>query len=180
MNTTHDDHPDPTVNPLVSEMLAAGKDETTSIEGFVGKVEAGMVRIYANLGLNHYIEVPEAGLVRVVEGRDPKEPAVLILRRDVPITYVQTHHRAGISVSQSITTSIDALSAIDIGDVKAAHDCGCGPVPAQAMARQSGGGPEGVDLYLELPGTGAAVSGTQWPSHIAVVLPQLRPVPGGL
>ena len=63
MNTTHDDHPDPTVNPLVSEMLAAGKDQTTSIEGFVGKVEAGMVRIYANLGLNHYIEVPEAGVV---------------------------------------------------------------------------------------------------------------------
>lgn len=58
MNTSHDDHPDPTVNPLVSEMLAAGKDQTTSIEGFVGKVEAGMVRIYANLGLNHYIEVP--------------------------------------------------------------------------------------------------------------------------
>lgn len=39
MNTSHDDHPDPTVNPLVSEMLAAGKDQTTSIEGFVGKVE---------------------------------------------------------------------------------------------------------------------------------------------
>ena len=142
MNTSHDDHPDPTVNPLVSEMLAAGKDQTTSIEGFVGKVEAGVVRIYANLGLNHCIEVPEAGLVRVVEARDPKEPAVLILRRDVPITYVQTHHRAGISVSQSITTSIDALSAIDVGDVNAAHDCGCGPVPAQAVARQSGGGPE--------------------------------------
>ena len=77
MNTSHDDHPDPTVNPLVSEMLAVGKNQTTSIEGFVGKVEAGMVRIYANLGLNHYIEVPEAGLVRVVEARDPKEPAVL-------------------------------------------------------------------------------------------------------
>ena len=67
MNTTHDDHPDPTVNPLVSEMLAAGKDETTSVEGFVGKVEAGLVRIYANLGLNPATAEPVAAVWKHVQ-----------------------------------------------------------------------------------------------------------------
>lgn len=145
------DRPEPEVNPLVSELLAAGPDKTTSLEGFVGSVEQGVVRIYADLGLNHYIEVPATGVVRVLESRTPKEPAVLVLRRDVALTYVQTHQKGGISLTQSMTTSIDALDVFGSRDAtppirpsapNGANGCGCGPSPVQTAARQSGGGPE--------------------------------------
>jgi hypothetical protein len=122
------------VNPLVRELLSAGGGKVVAIGGFLGPASEGRVRVYANLGLATYVELPEDEVVRVVDAETPSDPSTVYFRRDAEVTYVQTATmRAG-----------EAIAAAAAAPPRGTAGCGCGGEAATA-ARQTGGGPI-VDL----------------------------------
>lgn len=61
------------VNPIVAKLLKAdGQDSIVEIEGYVGSVEEGTVRLYKNLGLSEYVEVPEDSILHTINIPDDK------------------------------------------------------------------------------------------------------------
>lgn len=133
------------VNPVVHELLSAGEGQVAAFAGFVGSIAEGRVRVYSDLGLARYVELPEAAVVRVLDPPAPEQPSVVLVRRAAEITYVQTMSSAGISVRQTVTATIDALQALPAGVGTTPHDRGCCAGGEASAARQSGGGPV-VDL----------------------------------
>jgi hypothetical protein len=122
------------VNPLVRELLSAG-GKVVALGGFLGPATEGRVRVYANLGLGTYVELPESDVVRVVDAERPNDPSTVFFRRDAEITYVQT---ATMRADEALAAAAAAPPAGSLG-------CGCASGAGAAVARQTGGGPI-VDL----------------------------------
>ena len=119
------------VNPLVRELLSAGGGKVISIGGFLGPAPEGRVRVYANLGLGTYVELPEPDVVRVVDAESPSDPSTVFFRRNAEITYVQT----------ATMRADDILSAAGSAPVAGPVGSGCGSDVGAAAARQTGRGP---------------------------------------
>lgn len=126
----------PRVNPLVRDLLSADGGKVAVIGGFLGPAPEGRVRIYANLQLRTYVELPASDVVRVVDADAPDQPSTVFFRRDAELTYVQT---ATLRADQAA----DAAAAASPG----CGGCGCGSGRAAEAARQTGGGPV-VDLCV--------------------------------
>ena len=121
---------DSRVNPLVRELLSAG-GKVVGIGGFLGPAPEGRVRVYANLGLATYVELPESDVVRVVDPKSPSDPSTVFFQRDAEITYVQT---ATMRVDEAFAAAASAPVASPVGS-------GCASEVGAAAARQTGGGP---------------------------------------
>jgi hypothetical protein len=122
---------DSRVNPLVRELLSVGGGKVVALGGFLGPATEGHVRVYANLGLGTYVELPESDVVRVVDAERPSDPSTVFFRRDAEITYVQT---ATMRADEALAAAAAAPAAGPVG-------CGCASSTGAAAARQTGGGP---------------------------------------
>lgn len=118
-------------NPLVRELLSAGRGKVVAIGGFLGPVSEGRLRIYANLGLATYIELRESDVVRVVDAERETDPSTVFFGRDAEITYVQT----------TTMRADEALAAVAAAPAAGPVGCGCGSGTGATAARQTGGGP---------------------------------------
>ena len=124
-------NPESRVNPLVRDLLSAGGDKVLAIDGFLGPTTEGRVRVYANLRLGTYIELPESDVVRIVDADKSSDPSTVYFRRDAEVTYVQT---ATMRAEQAIAAAAAAPAAGQFG-------CGCGSGRRTATARQRDDGP---------------------------------------
>jgi len=147
------------VNPLVRELLSAGDGgKVLTIGGFLGPATEGRVRLYANLGLRTYIELPESEVVRVVDAEKPTDPSTVFFRGDAEITYVQT----------ATMRADEAVAAAAAAPASGTGGCGCGSGAPGTAARQTGGGPV-VDICtwscverLRLCAAGSGTIGSLW------------------
>ena len=132
----------PEVHPLVRELLSHAAGNVVSIGGYIGPSDKGVLRLYADLSLRTYIELPLGVVVRVVTPEDDhkNDPSVVLFRTDAEITYTQTATmRADQVLAAVVSAPPSTASSADSG-------CGChGEARAGVASRQSGGGPA-VDL----------------------------------
>ena len=118
----------PTVNPLVQDLLTEGSGKVLMIGGFVGPMSDEHIRLYADLSLNKYIEIAKADVVRVIEvPENPEKPCIVFFKSMAELKYVQA-------------TSIKADEALALW-LSRCPGCGVRNAPADAIARQTGGGP---------------------------------------
>jgi hypothetical protein len=70
-------------NPLVEQMLRAAPDgeQIVELKGYVGPSTADTVRLYADLMLSRYIEIPRNAIVNMVQEGDPKTGLVKLYVR---------------------------------------------------------------------------------------------------
>lgn len=145
----------PEVHPLVRELLPHGVGGAVSLTGYVGPSDRGTLRLYADLSLRTYVEIPLASVVRVVPDRENRNgPSVVLFRTDAEVTYAQT---ATMRVDQVLAAvaaappSASGMSGGGCGGGCGGDGCGGGgPERAEAVARQTGGGTGGptVDLCV--------------------------------
>lgn len=161
MNEQHDVQ-QPEVHPLVRELLSQGEGKVVSIAGYVGPSDRGVLRLYADLGLRTYLEVPMASVVRIVSPDDDKNaPSVVLFRTDAEVTYAQTSTMRVDQVLASVAAAPPSPSGGSGHAHAHAHGCGCGgggggcgcgrgQAGTDTLARQSGGGGGGpiVDLCV--------------------------------
>jgi hypothetical protein len=124
----------PVVNPLVRDLLKDGGNVLV-IGGYAGPAAEQHVRLYADLSLRKYVDIPKADVIRIVQEKDkPEQPCIVFFKASAELTYVQT----------ATMRANEALAAA----ATATRCAGCGPGGDNAgtIARQAGGGGPTVDL----------------------------------
>jgi len=134
----------PKVNPLVKELLTT-EGQPLELSGFVGPAEKGWIRLYSDLGLGRYVEIPEQGVLRVREdASDPEGVSTLLIQSTAELRYVTT----------ATLRPEDAVAARSTG--ACAAGCGSGGTRRQSIARRQDnpdgpeGPPEGCDINCEM------------------------------
>jgi hypothetical protein len=79
-----------TSSPTVEQMLQNPKDgqpqTTVALRGYVGPSAPEVVRLYWDLTLTRYFEIPRNAIIQQVQGQDPKnDPVTLYVRSSTPI-----------------------------------------------------------------------------------------------
>ena len=118
----------PTVNPLVQDLLTEGSGKVLMIGGFVGPMKDEHIRLYADLSLSKYVEIAKTDVLHVIEvPEEPEKPCIIFFKSKAELKYVQA-------------ASIKADDALALW-LSRCPGCGAQSTPADAVARQSGGGP---------------------------------------
>lgn len=138
----------PEIHPLIRELIPHGPGGVVSLAGYIGPSDRGVLRLYADLGLRTYVELPLDSVVRVVPDREDRNgPSVVLFRTEAEVTYTQT---ATMRVDQVLAAVASTPpSASSTGGCGCGGSCGGGAQELGALARQTGGtGGPTVDLCV--------------------------------
>jgi hypothetical protein len=128
MSMTSGDSTSPAMNPIVQDLLNAGPN-LLMIGGYVGPARDRHIRLYADLRLSKYIEIPTEDVVRIVQEPEQSEkPCILFFKSTAELTYVQT-------------ASIRADQAMAMAASRCTGCGGSGGRSAEAAREVDGGGP---------------------------------------
>jgi hypothetical protein len=121
---------EPAVNPLVEELT---KNESLAVPlvGYVGPSEAGVVRLYRDLSLRRYVEIPASEIIRVRQDeKDPEGLCTVLFNSSAKLKFVR----------EATMTADDALLAVSTA-------CSCG---AGAAREQDGQDPDDIFSCAEV------------------------------
>lgn len=106
------------VNPLVAKLLESAEGEPiTSLEGYIGPSEEAKIRLYTDLQLNEYIDLPEEAVLHAEEPDQAEGRVRLWLRADARVQIISTR-----------TTSAQA-ARLSIGGIGSGPSLGGGFFP---------------------------------------------------
>lgn len=126
----------PAENPLVRDLLGVPGGALV-VGGYAGPGREGFVRLYSDLGLSTYVEIPADDVVRVIEDKDtPEKPSVVFFRSTAELTYTQTMSVRGQRLADTVADMAGGASSCGCGGA-----CGGGAGgTSTARQGQSGGG----------------------------------------
>jgi hypothetical protein len=101
-----DHEPRAPVNPLVEDLLKR-EARAVSLRGYVGPAESGRVRLYSDLSLTRFVEIPDDAIVHVRQARnDPEARRTVVFDGSTRVRYVQeTILRVEDAIAQAHSTA---------------------------------------------------------------------------
>ncbi|MGI5518460.1 hypothetical protein [Streptomyces sp. CA-106110] len=100
-----------------------------ALDGYVGPAEEGKIRLYADLRLAQYVEIPTDDVVRIVQDtKTPEKPCIVFFKGTAEVTYVQT-------------MTVRAERVADMMPAAGSKCAGCSSSGAAAREVGNGGGP---------------------------------------
>jgi hypothetical protein len=86
-------------NPLITELLRAAPDgeEIVRFSGYVGPSTPETVRLYENLSLSRYLEIPRSAILHSEEGDSKTSPVKIFVRSSAIITSVNRSTASSLS-----------------------------------------------------------------------------------
>ena len=101
------------VNPLIKSAMDNDSSGAVEIQGFIGDVSDNSIRVYKNLDLASYWEIPIVAVCHVEDSDKPDEPAKIFVSRNAKIVEVATRtmDASDLETAQPIPQTRAAISA---------------------------------------------------------------------
>ena len=150
-------HPSVPTNPLVKLLLEQEATGIIELEGYPAPHDGGPVRIYRDLSLERYVEIPQDAVLKFSESKDPEGPCRIFFKSTANVTYTtKTRVSASASVAGSLTVLADEVNRTARSRIiKSSSMCSCTtPSNEIAAVRRSTddfpGGPGLPPLWCEI------------------------------
>jgi hypothetical protein len=83
------------VNPIVEKLIkGAGGESIAILRGFVGPSVPSVTRLYCDLSLARYVDIPSASVLHTEPAKLPQLPAVIYVRSSAVVTFVEVITRS--------------------------------------------------------------------------------------
>lgn len=151
------------VNPLVQKLTK--EKPTIAVAGYVGSGEQGRIRLYRDLSLQAYLDIPQKEVVEFIEGKTPEQRARLFFRTTATVSFAKrVRISEAISFHKSATLTADELkrTVLMFRRRPARSGCTCEGNKAGELQRQGDGGGPGGPTGPMLPPDWCEINCAQW------------------
>jgi hypothetical protein len=134
-------------NPLIERLTKKAGNGFAGISGFSSTSEKGDLRIYRDLTLNEYIDLPHDAILEVVESNAPECPSSFFINGNGTVTYTREVRASGrISQRRILTLPMEDAQRI-VAQAKrqmpVRSGCSCAGEEKHDLARQTVQGQQG-------------------------------------
>ncbi len=103
------------INPIVNQLLEQNATGIVEVKGYPGPGDVESVRIYSNLCLDKYIEIPQDAVLYFSESENPQDACRILFKSTTKVKYVSNvlmSASASASITKSFTISPDEAMRI--------------------------------------------------------------------
>jgi hypothetical protein len=127
-------------NPLVEKLVSVGSGGFLIIEGYPSGSKKGIVRIYRDLTLEEFVELPEASILEALPAQSIEQRSNVVFKVDAVLAYgIEKHISESISTQQLMTVPARELIKINFQESlnHQAEKCKCQDNPESAAFGES-------------------------------------------